>query len=351
MSETPAPGRLLVCALAGPELLRHEEEALRELAPAGVILFARNLKSPAQVRDLVAGIRECCPLPAFVSIDQEGGTVNRLTALDGAFFRLPPARVQAAWPAERLRATWRAVGEALRALGIDVAFAPVVDLDDGDGRNAIGPRSFGTDPDRVAGCGREVLAGLAAAGVAGCAKHFPGLGGTDLDTHRALAESPLSAEELWERHVLPYRALREATPLVMTAHAWYPAVDPGDPLPGTFSRTLLSGWLRERIGYDGVVITDDLGMGAVAGRGTPGELAETALRAGADLALFCRDVDDPRRARDHLAGRLEAGALEPGPLREKARHLEALLARPGIGEHPRPLAAWEIALVTFRETC
>ncbi len=351
MSETPAPGRLLVCALEGPELLRHEEGALRELAPAGVILFARNLRSPAQVRDLVAGVRECCPLPTLVSIDQEGGTVNRLAALDEAFFRLPPARLQAAWPAERLRATWRAIGDALRALGIDVAFAPVVDLDDGDGRNAIGPRSFGTDPARVTACAREVLAGLAAAGVAGCAKHFPGLGGTDLDTHRALAESPLPADELWERHVLPYRDLRDEAPLVMTAHAWYPAVDPGDPLPGTFSRALLAGWLRQRVGYGGVVITDDLGMGAVADRGTPGERAEAALRAGADLALFCRDVDAPRRARDHLATRLDAGALDPADWREKAGRLEALLSRPGLGEPPRPVAAWEIALATFRETC
>ncbi len=351
MSETPAPGRLLVCALEGPELLRHEEAALRELAPAGVILFARNLKSPAQVRDLVAGIRECCPLPALVSIDQEGGTVNRLTALDEVFFRLPPARVQAAWSVERLRAAWRAVGEALRALGIDVAFAPVVDLDDGDGRNAIGPRSFGTDPGRVAACAREVLLGLAEAGVAGCAKHFPGLGGTDLDTHRALAESPLGADELWERHVFPYRVLKDMAPLVMTAHAWYPAVDPGDPLPGTFSRALLSGWLRERIGYGGVVITDDLGMGAVADRGAPGELAEAALRAGADLALFCRDVDDPRRARDHLGLRLEAGALSAEAWREKQARLETLFTHPGIGDPPRPPAAWEIALATFRETC
>jgi len=351
MDEFAAIGRLLVCALEGPDLLRHEEGALRELAPAGVILFARNLRSPAQVRDLVAGIRECCPAPAFVSIDQEGGTVNRLASLDDVFLRLPPARVQAAWPAARLRATWRAVGEALRALGIGVAWTPVVDLDDGDGANAIGPRSFGTDPALVAGRAREVLAGLAEAGVAGCAKHFPGLGGTSLDTHRALAESPLTAEELWERHARPWRELRDETPLVMTAHAWYPAVDPGEPLPGTFSARLLRDWLRERIGYGGLVVTDDLGMGAVADRGTPGELAEAALRAGADLALFCRDVDAPRRARDHLATRLAAGDLPPADVRGSLARLEEFLARPGLIEGPRPLAAWEIARATFRETC
>ncbi len=351
MSETPGPGRLLVCALEGPELLRHEEAALRELAPAGVILFARNLKSPAQVRDLVAGIRESCPAPAFVSLDQEGGTVNRLASVDPVFLRLPPARVQAAWPAGRLRAAWRAVGGGLRALGIDVAFAPVVDLDGGDGRNAIGPRSFGTDPERVVACAREVLAGLGEAGVAGCLKHFPGLGGTDLDTHRALAESPLSAAELWERHALPYRLLREEAPLVMTSHAWYPALDPGEPLPGTFSRTLLSGWLRERAGYGGVVISDDLGMGAVAGRGSPGELAAAAFRAGVDLALFCRNVDDPLRARDHLAAQLEKGGLDPRKWEAAGRRLAALLARPGAGESPLPLPAWEIAVAAFRETC
>lgn len=321
-------GRLTVGGVLGPELSRAEADALAELCPAGVVLFARNLRSPGQLADLVAGLREAAGAPLFVAVDQEGGRVNRLREIEPLFLRLPPGRVQAGWGTTRLRAVWAAVGQALAALGFDVDFHPIVDLDDGPGLNAIGDRSFGTRPELVASAGEAVLGGLQEAGIAGCLKHFPGLGGSDLDTHVALASSPLTADALWDEHLVPYRTLCDRAPLVMTAHAHYAAVDGPDPLPATFSPRLVSGWLRDRLGFDGLIVSDDLEMGAVASASTgPGDRARRALEAGCDLAMFCHGLDAPRRARDEIARRIERGDLPAGRVAEASRRLDALLAR------------------------
>ncbi len=235
----------------------------------------------------------------------------------------------------RVRAVWAAVGRALAALGFDVDFHPIVDLDDGPGLNAIGDRSFGTRPEHVTALAEAVLDGLEEAGIAGCLKHFPGLGGSDLDTHLALATSPLSDAALWNEHLHPYRALAARAPLVMTAHAHYPAIDGDPPQPATFSRTLLGDWLRGRIAFDGLVISDDLEMGAVATGAGPGERAWRALDAGCDLALFCHGLDAPRRARDEIARRIALGDLPPERVAGAARRLDALLARfPGGRDRP-----------------
>lgn len=335
MNHASTAGRLLFAALPGYEIDRDTERALADLGPAGLILFDRNLASPGQLADLVSAAREVCSSPLLVGIDQEGGRVNRMARVHPAFIRLPDARTQGSWPEERLLRAWRAVGAVLRAAGIDVTFAPVVDLDDGDGTNAIGARSFGTDPGRVSAMAARVIAGLRSAGVGSCLKHFPGLGGTDLDTHQALATSPISVAELWTEHVRPYRELAREALFVMTAHAHFPAVDGDDPLPGTFSRRLVSEWLRERVGFEGLVISDDLEMGAVASTGTPGERALHALGAGCDLALFCHSLDAPRRARDTIVGALESGRLSPSSAVASQTRLAVALASLHR-EPPRP---------------
>jgi beta-N-acetylhexosaminidase len=308
-----------------------------------VILFARNLRSSGQTADLIAGLREAADAPLFVAVDQEGGRVNRLREIEPLFHRLPPGRVQAGWGAGRIRAVWAAVGHALAALVFDVDFHPLVDLDGGPGLNAIGDRSFDVVPEHAAAVAEAVLDGLEQAGVAGCLKHFPGLGGSDLDTHVALATSPLSADALWDEHLLPYRLLAARVPLVMTAHAHYPAIDGDTPRPATFSRTLVTDWLRRRIGFDGLAISDDLEMGAVASGAGPAERAWRALDAGCDLALFCHGLDAPRHARDEIARRIAAGDLPPERVAAALRRLDALFTRfPGGRDRPRgprPFAA------------
>ncbi|MDH3283586.1 MAG: hypothetical protein OEQ13_02505 [Acidobacteriota bacterium] len=324
MDEARAAGRRFWCALPGPELQPGTERALADLLPAGIILFDRNLASAAQTRDLVAGVRETVAAPISIGIDQEGGSVNRLLRLDESFGLLPPARLQATWPVDRLERAWRAVGTCLASLGIDVDFAPVVDLDASEGTNAIGPRSYGAAAGDVIARAGSVLRGLDGAGVAGCLKHFPGLGDTTVDTHLALAVSPVASDVLWDLHAHPYRELAGEAPLVMTAHAHFPSVDGPDPLPATFSRRLVHGWLRERIGYDGLVVTDDLEMGAVSTSGSPGERAIRALQAGCDLVLFCKSLDAPRHARDAVAARIVRGDLDRVRLAESDDRLARL---------------------------
>lgn len=334
MIDVADAGSLLVAGLPGPELGPEVEGALRDLAPAGVILFARNIRGPGQVKDLLAGVREVVGRPVLAAVDQEGGPVNRLGAIATAFAKLPAGRLQATWPEERLDEVWFHAGRAMAALGFNVDFAPVADLDDGPGTNAIGPRSYGTDPARVAACASLVLGALARAGVAGCLKHFPGLGGTDLDTHKALATSPLTLAEITGPHVRPYRDLVREAPLVMTAHAHFPALDGPEPLPATFSPRALGALLREEIGYDGVVISDDLEMGAVAREGSPGARALRALAAGCDLALFCHDLDVPRRARDELAAAAQDGRLDGRRVDDSVRRRALLLAHVGTAPPP-----------------
>lgn len=338
-------GRLLMAALPGPDLPPPVLRSLADLAPAGIILFARNLKSPRQTIELIQGIRETSPWPLLLGVDQEGGRVNRLKELDPLFNQLPEARQQALWGEAQLETVWAAVGAALAALGIDIDFAPVVDLDAGPGGNAIGPRSFGLDPERTADLAAAVLRGLEQAGVAGCLKHFPGLGGTDLDTHQTLATSPHPLATLERLHLQPFRRLASQTPLVMTAHAHFPAFDGPEPLPATFSRRILNQVLREEIGFGGLVITDDLEMGAVADR-PPGARALTALTAGADLALFCHDLDQPRIARDDLARALADGRLGETTAAQSQARLAGLLGRfPGGRRAGHPgRTAWEEAL-------
>lgn len=332
-------GRLVAAGVSGPDLSSEEIAALRELGPSAVILFARNLRSSSQTADLVAGIRESSALPLLLAIDQEGGRVNRLRAIHPVFDRLPPGRVQAGWDLTRLEQVWFAVGRALAALGFDVDFHPIVDLDDSPGINAIGDRSFGVDAGHVTAVAAAILDGLEAAGIAACLKHFPGLGGSDLDTHVALASSPVPADLLWRDHVRPYRELARRVPLVMTAHAHYRSVDGEEPIPATFSRRLVGEWLRERVGYEGVVVSDDLEMGAVVAAATaPAERALRALDAGCDLALFCHGLDAPRRVRDEIARRLERGDLDHGALAASRARIDALNELQA-GRRPTPASA------------
>jgi beta-N-acetylhexosaminidase len=318
-------GRLIVSALPGPDLPLTIERALADLSPAGVILFDRNLKTESQIRDLTGAIREVVGHPVLIAVDLEGGRVNRLKHLNPAWAALPRGIQQADWEIAKLVDLWDSVGQAIVALGFDLDFHPPVDLDDSDGTNAIGDRSFGLDPQRTARTARAILGGLQRAGVIG---------------------SPLSKAELWERHAAPYRELCELTPMIMTAHAHYPAVDGPEPLPATYSPRLLREWLRDRIGYQGAVISDDLEMGAVADGTSAGDRACRALEAGCDLAMFCQELDAPLYARDAIAARLERGDLAWDTISEKSLRLKTLLSNYTGARGARP--KYEAAISSLR---
>lgn len=274
-------------SFSGLELTADERALFREADPAGYILFGRNIADPAQVRALTDSLREIHGRDRlFVCIDQEGGRVARFRpphwagfppgAVFDALYELAPSSAIAA---ARLNA--QALGIELAAAGITVDCHPPLDVRQPGAHDVIGDRALGSEPLRVAALGRAILEGLAAAGVAGCIKHMPGHGRTTCDTHKALPRVAASEDEL-EVDLAPFRALKD-TPVGMTGHLVFEAWDPQ--LPATLSPTVINEVIRGKIGFDGLLLTDDLDMEALAG--TIPERTERAIAAGCDLGLYC----------------------------------------------------------------
>jgi beta-N-acetylhexosaminidase len=284
-------GDALMVGLSGPRLDSREAERLELLAPCGVILFRRNLESVDQTLALLGEIRRRLGPEVILAVDQEGGRVSRLAPWVGP---TPSAAALAPAGAPAVRRFACAVARALRALGIGLDFAPVVDLCRSDAPNGIGDRSFGEDPEEVS---EEVsrlagafLAGLQAEGVAGCLKHFPGLGDTAVDTHVDLAVSGGDRERL-ERHLVPYRRLGGEAACVMVGHGHYPALDPSPRLPASLSARVVRDLLRDELAFRGLIVSDDLEMGAVRAHDAGGAAAVAAVDAGCDLLLYCSALD------------------------------------------------------------
>jgi beta-N-acetylhexosaminidase len=273
-----------IVGIAGPALLRDEAALLRQHQPAGVILFARNVVDPPQLRQLVADLRQALPADAGLMVDQEGGRVARLRPPHWAAH--PPAAaigaVYARNPAAGLRAAFLSgalIGEQTVQAGFDVVAAPVLDLARPGAHGVIGDRAFGTDPDHVGRLGRAFAAGLLAAGIQPIGKHAPGHGHAKAD--RNLALPVVEANDL-DADLRPF-VLNADLPWAMTAHILYPAWDAG--LPATISAAVIGRIIRGRIGFQGVLVTDDLAMRAL--NGTPADNARAALAAGCDIALYC----------------------------------------------------------------
>jgi len=250
----------------------------------GVILFKRNVESARQVRVLIAGLRGAGGAGLPVAVDQEGGRVARLAKAglpDG-----PTARALAAPGDPAAARRWgRTTGKALKELGFSIDFAPVLDVDTNPDSPVIGDRSFGPDPARVTAFGREAALGLLEGGVFPCGKHFPGHGDAALDSHRDLPVVAHSVARLERVELAPFAALCGVLPAIMTAHVRYPALDPDR--SATLSEPVVTGLLKGRLGFAGVVVSDDLEMSAVADRYGPDEAAVLAVSAGVDLLLFC----------------------------------------------------------------
>jgi beta-N-acetylhexosaminidase len=303
--------------LPGPRLTPDNQQRLRALNPAGVILFDRNLDSPDQTAHLLDGVRGLLSGPACLALDQEGGRVSRLRRWIG---NTPTAAELARSDGRSVRRFARVTARGLRSLGFNVDFAPVVDLCAPDAPNGIGDRSYGTDPEHVAAMAGEFLLGLREGGVAGCLKHFPGLGDSAVDSHVELPTVSRSVEQLEREDLLPFQRLGDRTDAIMVGHGYYPALDPDRPLPATCSANVIEGLLRSRLGYTGLVVSDDLEMGAVSSLDHHGMAAVRAIAAGCDLLLYCADLARAERA---------ARALEQAADRDPAvrRRLEQAIGR------------------------
>ena len=276
--------RAAILGIAGPALTGGEAALFRAHPPAGAILFRRNVEHPAQLRALTASLREVLAEGAPILVDQEGGRVARLRPPHWRAH--PPAgdigALHARDPAAGLRAAWLTgalIGLDCADAGIDMACAPVLDLRHPGAHDVIGDRSFGPDPHAVAALGRALADGLLAAGVLPVAKHAPGHGRARADSHLALPV--VDAAELGD-DILPFAANADL-PVMMTAHILYPALDPDR--PATLSPRVVREVIRGRIGFGGLLLSDDLAMQALSG--TPAERALGALAAGCDLALYC----------------------------------------------------------------
>ncbi len=323
-----ALGQLFIVGFDGTELSRDIRDLFRRYPPGGVILFKRNLVDPAQILRLTQDLQaSVLPLWALVCIDQEGGRVWRLPP-EFTFF--PEAR--ALGNAGSTALAWSASGviaQELSAVGIHCNFAPVLDLHTNPDNPVIGDRSFGSDPPSAAALARSTLLSFRAHGITGCGKHFPGHGDTDLDSHETLPTVSADRERLSTVEMVPYRILardaRRPLELVMTAHVRYPALDPKR--PATLSRRILRGVLRGQIGFEGLIVTDDLEMGAITKNYGPDEASLLALRAGADLLMFCHTPSLLPVCIDTLCRAMKSGEISFGRIRRSLNRIQRFKKR------------------------
>ncbi len=312
MSMERLVGQLLVTGFEGveaPQLLR---DHIRNHLVGGVILFRRNIFDADQTQYLTRSLQETAretgeELPMLIMIDQEGGRVTRFDFAG----RLPSAMaLGAAGSRSYAYIAGESCGKVLCSLGINVNCAPVLDVLTNPKNTCIGTRSFGSDPERVAELGAQYINGLQSADVMAVAKHFPGLGAASFDTHRGPARIDKTVDELLECDLKPFEeAFRYGVAMVMATHAEYPKLPRDGELPASLSPYILTELLRGRMDFRGPVITDDLSMGAVAGRYGLAEAAVQAITAGADILLFCHNLDELEDIHSAIMSAIRRGEL------------------------------------------
>jgi beta-N-acetylhexosaminidase len=333
--------------VAGTKLTDSERERLAEPLVGGVILFARNYSSPDQVADLVTEIHALRKTRLLVAVDHEGGRVQRFRE---GFTRLPPvSRLGECYRQDRARALLLAreagwiMASELRAVGVDFSFAPVLDLARHPG-GVIGDRAFGRTPDPVIDLATAYMHGMHDAGMAAVAKHFPGHGGVAEDSHLTLPEDRRDYADIAASDLVPFeRLVASGVPGIMSAHILYSRVAP---LPATYSSFWLREVLRQRLGFQGVVFSDDLSMAGAGEVGDHGARARAALEAGCDMLLVCNDPDAVPAVLEALEGHADPVAqlrrvrlhgkhpVDPARLRRTNRWRDAVRLLEGLDREP-----------------
>lgn len=312
-------GQLIMVRFPGTELDAATAGFLRANSVRGVCLFRQNMVDSEQLTRLTRELRAVMGPDALIGIDQEGGAVVRSTWVPA-----PPAAMAlgAADDADLARGIGAAVARAVKALGFNWNFAPVLDLNNNPDNPVIAERSFGADPQRAAELALAWMEGSESEGVACCVKHFPGHGDTSVDSHRDLptVDKPLAQLERFE--LAPFRLASGRAPAMMTAHIVYPALDAE--FPATMSRRILTGLLREEWQYRGVIITDGMDMHAIAGRYGAGQAAVRALLAGADMVMALGTPQTQEETLSAIAQALETGELTIDEVNQRLARLSAL---------------------------
>ena len=311
-------GQLFFIGIAGPEIDAPTRQLLDEVSPGGICLFARNIKETQQTRILLDELRERLPVTPLLSIDQEGGLVDRLRRV---MTPMPAvSKIVDATEAAQLAAI---ISETLRILGFNMDFAPVVDVIDNERAkysNGLFSRTFGKTKEDVTFLANEFVSSLQAGGIAGCLKHFPGLGASRVDSHEQLPVVEIPESELSEVDLFPYHELLRSSDshAVMIAHASFPnhrlqeTGQNGTLLPSSLSYNFVTTLLRDELLFDGLVITDDLEMGAIVKNYGIGDACKMAVAAGVDMLAICADPNAVREGFLAVLDAVKAGEISVG---------------------------------------
>jgi beta-N-acetylhexosaminidase len=319
-------GQQLMFGLPGPKLRDEDARLFRETCAGGLILYRRNFDSPAQLTGLIAALEESLGRRLFIATDHEGGRVVMFREGITIF----PDNLTAGAAGDPLftRRQGQIEARELRRFGVDLNLAPVLDVLTEAWSPNIGIRAYGKEPDLVARLGTARIRGMQAGGLSACAKHFPGKGHSPVDAHLGLPTIPSTWEEMRQVHLVPFIAAVEAgVHAIMTSHPLYPNLDPAPRTPATFSARLVKELLRSEVGFTGVILSDDLEMGAIRELCGIGEATMNAARAGHDLLLVCHTEAAQRQARAALLDAYRTRVLPQSELEASVERIQALKAR------------------------
>lgn len=318
MSDADKVGQLLMIGIHGKTLNDDAKFMLNEYRVGGIILFDRNMESKDQVKSLITDINKTGKsaglTPLFIGIDQEGGAVARM---ENQLTKVPPAEELGKEPIEQAVSLAKQSGTELKDLGFNINFAPVADL------GLTYGRSFSTNPDEVVRYASAVGKAYDEAGLWYSYKHFPGIGKTDVDLHADTSVVPVSKETLLNEDTKVFVDLiKQSKPnsyAIMVSHAMYPQIDPDH--PSSLSKTIITDWLRKDMGYNGVVVTDDMDMGALAKHYTFGDMAVQSILAGSDILLVCHEYEHMQEAYNGLMKAVKDGRISKERLDESVKRI------------------------------
>ncbi|MBS6327101.1 MULTISPECIES: glycoside hydrolase family 3 N-terminal domain-containing protein [Veillonella] len=318
MSDADKVGQLLMIGIHGKTLNDDAKFMLNEYRVGGIILFDRNMESKDQVKSLIADINKTGKsaglTPLFIGIDQEGGAVARM---EDQLIKVPPAEELGKEPIEKAVSLAKQSGTELKDLGFNINFAPVADL------GLTYGRSFSTNPDEVVRYASAVGKAYDEAGLWYSYKHFPGIGKTDVDLHADTSVVPVSKETLLNEDTKVFVDLikqsKPNTYAIMVSHAMYPQIDPDH--PSSLSKAIITDWLRKDMGYNGVVVTDDMDMGALAKHYTFGDMAVQSILAGSDILLVCHEYEHMQEAYNGLMKAVKDGRISKERLDESVKRI------------------------------
>lgn len=318
-------GQLMMFGIEGTGLTPEIRSFLRETNVGGVILFGRNIVDARQLSSFIRDLKEAAPEPLIVAVDQEGGRVARLKG--GGFTKVPPmAQIGQSGDETLAYRIGQVFGEELSQVGFNIDFAPVLDVATNAFNPVIGDRSFSHEADVVARFGVSFIRGIQSKGVAACAKHFPGHGDTDVDSHLGLPLLNHTRRRLDVCELVPFHAAVDAgVAAMMTAHIMIPNLDPDFPV--TISRRITTDILKGELNFNGLVFTDDLTMAGIAGIWLPQEVVWRAVAAGADIAMVCHKKDKQLSALEGLRRAVGEGWIDEKRIAAALAHVADFKAR------------------------